>query len=465
MANAAAQQPIPKPPLPELPYTIETTVQNSGLATAGASPADTDQGVSKITVESIGREQFHANDGRESSAKGSALVSDLKVAPDNVRFTLSADAIARGGHDQKYASIGVAEIKSEGDDTAAHVKAVASATTVIHFRKDAPMGKYELAVRTSSLNDRPEVSLTEGSGGDAKKLELNGAPLQVQGGPNAIYFINASLPAEAQNQGGCCESRAVKAATVDVIFEPLPAVLEDTNTPLILNGSEVSPGQYEQVVAISFENALGRRLQCSGTVIAPRTILTAAHCIFNYQQNILKGQFSASVGKFETSPDEARMPIVSYDFPKSSTGGLNYDPENLEDDIGILYLRDPFAHVTTFPQLHRGAPSWQDLKNKQASLTIVGFGLMKDDQGHLTDAGVKRYVTIPFADYTNKAIVYSYTAAGGGACNGDSGGATFLTQARLLAGVTSSTTRHDCQGTGKQTRVDAYAAWLAPRLR
>jgi secreted trypsin-like serine protease len=197
--------------------------------------------------------------------------------------------------------------------------------------------------------------------------------------------------------------------------------------------------------------------------LTPRIVLTAAHCIYAFQGNILKGDMYVSVGKFALQPDEGPIQVRAYDFPRESGSGFSYNPTDYSDDIGLLFLVRPFKSVATFPKLHFGSPDWKLIKEDQQSLVVIGYGRLKDKDGFLTEEGVKRYASIRASDFNNRSMFYSFSAMSAGACAGDSGGGTYISQTNLLAAVTSRGAR-DCTGTGAQTRVDAYRAWLLPRL-
>lgn len=457
------------PALPALqPYEIEVVRDNSGQVGAGtfarSEQAATDVKLSATGAEASLCEGVNQNYGRQSQATSAASVDDVQVSSNSVSLSLKSRAYAQGGHYRSYIKgLGQCFVK-HGNDTDARAEARANAIVRIRFRPDAPKLSYYLRSVVAADDLEPAIALQDDRG-TRTEVKPGTAPVVIEGGANRSFLVTAQLLAKVNNQGGCCVKQQGGTAALSFVLDPVPVAYQAKLTPFIINGFEVTPTQYREVVALALTNISGRQLHCSGTLIAPKTILTAAHCIYGFGGAILRGQMDASIGKFFSQPTEGPVKVTGYAYPSISTGeGVAYVPGTLDDDIGLLFIDKPFGTVKTFPKIHGATPTWEELKSGQKGLTLVGFGLMKDEAGNLTDQGIKRYVTIPFSDFTSKTVVYQFDAAGGGACRGDSGGASYLSEARSLAAVTSSGAA-DCQGTGRQMRIDAYRAWIDKRIR
>jgi secreted trypsin-like serine protease len=183
----------------------------------------------------------------------------------------------------------------------------------------------------------------------------------------------------------------------------------------------------------------GGRGFCTGTLVAPRAVLTAAHCL---------DPESTQHFELEGVMYTAELVIPHPGFAPDS-GGLSYD------DIGLVILKEA-------PNV---APSTISDRAVTVGLpvTLVGFGRPATTTGTL---GTKRTANNVVDQVESKIFRFSGTGNGkGNTCFGDSGGPAFamLGGREVVAGVTS-TSDAECGVFTWDTRVDVYRSWLLTHI-
>ena len=468
VAFPAAAQVISTPP-----YALKARFENSATAKANSPTFDQAQNSGAVSAHATGSEHSGCgiDYGRKSASVAAASGALVDQRPTSLSLSLASKASANGGHFRTYVScvpsLGVG-IGIMGNDTTATASGIARAVVTITFAPDAPRTNYFLHFGSTSSGSVLEADLVKD---DQTRISLKGvsnSPPTLVGGPNLVYFLTLTLASQVQDEGNCCSKSVDAVGSAFIGLEAAPAAFGKDQTPLILGGKETGPDEYPEVGAISLIYADGVRFHCTGTLVSRSTVLTAAHCIKPFQDKIAAGEMVFTTGKFTTSPIEGPIKIRAFAFPQGpsdAAAGFSYNADKYEDDIGLLFLATPVIKVKNFPKRFVEPPGWASLKTAEASLTLVGFGYAKNPiTGGLVDAGVKRYVLVPVNDFTNRKVSYRFNALMGGACHGDSGGPTYLTQNGTLIAVTSTNT-DNCQGQGEQTRVDAFKAWIDPKIQ
>lgn len=196
------------------------------------------------------------------------------------------------------------------------------------------------------------------------------------------------------------------------------------------------------VVAMVIRYGGGYNSVCTGTLIAPKTVLTAAHCIYAYGENL---QYFVTFGTESVSPSKAVQVVSQHRHPNYGSNAY---------DFGILRLASPVLDVTpiainetTLTGSHLGRP-----------IRHVGFGLTSPSSDV---SGTKREVTYPLREVTPLTIESG--AQGKQTCQGDSGGPGFMVMPggskEVLVGVVSYGDQH-CAYEGYDGRVDRVAPWI-----
>ena len=204
---------------------------------------------------------------------------------------------------------------------------------------------------------------------------------------------------------------------------------------------------------------------CTGTLVTPTFILTAAHCISaasNYVKQGSKIFFRIDLpsgGTTKAQYHEAKSLLSHPQYGK--TGGIA-----LVNDLGGVVLKAPVSNVQPFP-IHFRPVLDGTIVNKQ--ITFLGYGLIGTRPSKKTTK-VKHGVQLTLRRLLNDRFEVQDT--GKSICSGDSGGPALYQIAGKLRviGVNSYVTgpsnagQSYCEGSGFDFRTDVYGDWLQPIL-
>lgn len=203
-------------------------------------------------------------------------------------------------------------------------------------------------------------------------------------------------------------------------------------------------GAYAPHVVMALaQNARGAGF-CSGAVLAPNVVLTAAHCVA--APAATRVHFRDGAGKpvlFEVAR-VARHPGFRADAVKARAKSI---------DLALVETKEPLP--SSFAPVALGDATTEI----GASFDVAGFGVAQP--GNAATSGVLRRARLALRAPVSKVLLWLSSDDGAGACTGDSGAPVFFNGA--LAGIVAfaqGAHGRGCGGLTQAVRVAPYRAWI-----
>jgi MYXO-CTERM domain-containing protein len=196
--------------------------------------------------------------------------------------------------------------------------------------------------------------------------------------------------------------------------------------------------------------------QCTGTVVSPHVVVTAAHCL---SPDLIGPDQSFYVFYGDDSNDATELADRgNFGYAKSATPHPDFNPNTIattdavNGDLGVIVLRDK-APVTPIALQHEPPAVG-------ASLHVVGYGMRAPRDADTS--GLRTDTTATLGAVAARSM--SFDGATHSVCEGDSGGPSLLDG--KLAGIHSFIEHSkSCSGLNYDVRVDAYAPWIETTIR
>jgi MYXO-CTERM domain-containing protein len=232
----------------------------------------------------------------------------------------------------------------------------------------------------------------------------------------------------------------------------------------VVGGSPVAGPNVGATVAL-MDPAYGEFF-CSGTLVSPRVVITAAHCLYfngllsNHEVTVVANHLQPDL-----APESLQIPVDALavhpgfsEFP-----GATDDPDGLGDepDLGLLILSQSITTVAPAPILSLAEFDAGVMPGNP--LVIAGFGVT-DTASWFSSAGTLYEAQTPFVR-GNPTEFVAGNESSPDSCSGDSGGPAYWVSGgeRFLVGATSrgvASSDLECGGGGIYTLVSSHVEWV-----
>ena len=212
----------------------------------------------------------------------------------------------------------------------------------------------------------------------------------------------------------------------------------------IYGGTKTEAGDWASTVALTNNGSMF----CSGTIVHPRLVITAAHCVAN-----IRG--TRSLGVYLGEGREGGRVSNTLRVESFASSPRYSQSRNGWNDIAYLVMEEEIEIAEEdIPQILLDETEMEELIRVGATSKLVGFGV-RDDRGF----GVKYEVDAPITRFNDNEVYIGRN--GKDSCQGDSGGPAYGQLEDGSWGVYGVVSRGGRCGTGGiWGRMSANICWV-----
>jgi hypothetical protein len=260
----------------------------------------------------------------------------------------------------------------------------------------------------------------------------------------------------------------MKKVTIAIVLT-LALVFSTVGISSAITDGELDGNGHPYVVLLLMEVGGQPAFRCSGTLLSATVLLTAGHCTdafpgapYTGMRVFTESDVQAGIGTTNNYPFAGPNSVEAVSW---AAHPLYETAPFFVHDVGVVILQAPgvvLSEYGTLPSVNQ-FDSFKPKQGQKVTFTSVGYGLQESfptPASFLASNTRTRYVAHPRLIQINGGIVGDFSmllsnnAHTGGTCFGDSGGANFLGDSNLVAGITSFGLNGNCAGTGGVFRTD-----------